>query len=179
MNIKRLRRLLLLLIITFSPASISLTNAAASTSEKTSPCQAKPEHRQFDFWVGEWDVLQAEKKIAESSIQEIIETCVIFENYNEMDGYTGKSVNFYDVHLGKWRQTWIDAQGMVSEFSGELKDEAMRFQGESHYPDGTKSLRRLTFFKIDSDRVRQYSEISRDDGKTWNPHYELFYVRKK
>jgi hypothetical protein len=143
------------------------------------PCSVKPQHRQFDFWVGEWDVTSDNQKVAESSIQRIIDDCVIYENYSQADGYSGKSFNFYDTHLGKWRQTWVDANGMASEFTGEVKDGALRYEGESHFPDRKKALRRMTFFNLGPDRVRQYSEISRDNGKTWQPHYDLLYVRKK
>ena len=142
-------------------------------------CSAKSEHRQFDFWVGDWDVLDDDQKVAESSIQRIIDGCVIYENYTQADGYTGKSFNFYDSHLRKWRQTWVDANGMASEFVGEFKEGVLRYEGESHFPDGKKALRRMTFFRLETDRVRQYSEISRDDGKTWHPHYDLIYVRKE
>jgi hypothetical protein len=45
--------------------------------------------------------------------------------------------------------------------------------------DGTKTLRRLRFAKLDADHVRQWSVKSTDDGKTWTPEYDLTYVRKK
>ena len=142
-------------------------------------CVSTPEHRQFDFWIGEWDVFQGEQKVAESSIQNILDGCVIYENYSQADGYTGRSFNFYDRHLRKWRQTWVDATGMVSEFAGEIKDGNLFYEGESHYSDGTKALRRMTFTKLAQDRVSQVSEISRDGGKTWKPYYDLLYARKK
>ena len=143
------------------------------------PCAVKPEHRQFDFSIGEWDVFSENRKVADSSIHKMLENCVIYENYSQMDGYSGKSFNFFDKHLGKWRQTWVDVRGMVSEFTGAVRDEAFIYEGESHYPDGTRALRRMTFFKIGPDRITQSSEMSKDKGKTWNPYYELLYIRKK
>ena len=91
---------------------------------------------------------------------------------------TGKSLNFYDASLHKWRQTWADSSGGVSEFAGEYKDGALRFEGESHTPVGTKIMRRLTFFNLGPDRVRQFSEASKDDGKTWTVDYDFTYVRR-
>ena len=173
--IKTLFAILLLYLPLFSYAQQQDTQTKETVAK---PCTTKQEHRQFDFWVGEWDVLQDQQKVAESSIRRIIEDCVIYENYTQADGYTGKSFNFYDNHLRKWRQTWVDANGMASEFAGEFKEGALRYEGESHFPDGRKALRRMTFFSLGADRVRQYSEISRDDGKTWHPHYDLLYVRK-
>jgi hypothetical protein len=146
---------------------------------KTSPCVFKQEHRQFDFWVGEWDVMNKDTKIATSSIQRIVSDCIILENYSQQDGYTGKSFNFYDAALGKWRQTWVDRMGSVSEFVGEFKDNAMRFEGETHRRDGVKVLSRMTLFNLGAERVRQYSERSLDGGKTWVVAYDFTYLRRK
>src|SRR5262249_25154066 len=107
------------------------------------PCAYLPEHRQFDFWVGEWDVQpssgqpNAGQSVATSIIQGIVGSCIIYENYAS-GPYSGKSFNFYDANLKKWRQTWVDSVGSISEFAGEFKDGAMRYEGESHRPDGTK-----------------------------------------
>jgi hypothetical protein len=143
----------------------------------TNVCSSKAEHRDFDFWLGEWDVFSGDKK--ESSIQPIIGRCVIYENYQQKDGYSGKSFNFYDRHLHQWRQTWVDVSGMASEFAGSFQEGGIRYEGESHYPDGKKALRRMTLLPLTQNRVRQSSEISRDNGKTWEPLYDLLYVRKQ
>ena len=155
------------------------TPGKPNDASQTSPCVASPQHRQFDFWVGEWDVINKDTKIATSSIQRIVSDCIIFENYSQLDGYTGKSFNFFDAALGKWRQTWVDRMGSVSEFTGEFKDNAMRFEGETHRRDGVKVLRRMTLFNLGPERVRQYSERSLDGGKTWSVAYDFTYLRRK
>jgi hypothetical protein len=169
-------------------ATLGVTHASGQTppSQQTaappapvSPCPSKAEYRQFDFWLGEWDVIDHGEKIATSSIQNIIGGCVVFENYTQADGYAGKSFNFYDASLGKWRQTWVDAFGNVSEFSGDFKDGAMRYEGETHRWNGVKVLRKMILSKLDADRVRQYSEFSRDGGKTWAVAYDYIYTRRK
>jgi hypothetical protein len=43
----------------------------------------------------------------------------------------------------------------------------------------TVATRRLTFFNLGKDKVRQYGEISKDDNKSWTPEYDLEYRRKK
>ncbi len=142
------------------------------------PCD-QPQFREFDFWVGEWDVTSDGKKIAESSIRKIVGGCVIFENYTDPRGFSGKSFNFYDSTLKKWRQTWVDSGGNVSEFSGEYKDGAMHYEGESHRRDGRRILRRMIVSNLGADRVRQYSENSVDGGKIWRTSYDFLYLRKK
>jgi tetratricopeptide (TPR) repeat protein len=146
----------------------------------TNPCMFQAEHRQFDFWVGEWTVQNAQgQQVGTSSIQRIENGCVILENWTAGPNATGKSINFYDATLRKWRQTWADSVGGVSEFAGEFKDSALRFEGESHTPAGTRILRRLTFFNLGPDRVRQFSEASTDGGKTWSVNYDFIYTRTK
>ena len=141
------------------------------------PCTYQPEYNQFDFWIGEWVVTSDGRKVGTSSIQRIVENCIIYENYTETDGFIGKSFNFYDANLHKWRQTWVDGTGRASEFSGEYKDGAMRFEGESHLSDGTKVWRRMTLFNVSATQVRQLSHVSADGGKTWSVNYDYIYTR--
>jgi ketosteroid isomerase-like protein len=55
----------------------------------------------------------------------------------------------------------------------------MEFLGDNPSPTGQGRVPvRLTFFRIGTDSVRQFSEISRDSGKTWATNYDLMYVRR-
>ncbi len=168
------------LLVSMVGAPLALAQTNSSTGQKSlTPCLNDPQHKQFDFWVGEWEVTSNGQVIATSSIQRIIDSCVIFENYLQKDGYNGKSFNFYDSVLGKWRQTWVDGTGTVGEFVGEYKDRALQYEGESHRKDGRKILRKMVFSSLGADKVRQYSEASSDGGKTWKAAFDLIYIRKK
>jgi len=61
------------------------------------PCQLSPGYRQFDYWLGEWDVEIGGRKFARSSIQLVLDECVIFENYTDAKGYAGKSFSIWDA----------------------------------------------------------------------------------
>jgi len=154
-----------------------LVTGAAAQDAPESPCLADPERGQLDFWLGRWEVRAGGEKIAESRIEKSTGGCILHENYVQRDGYTGKSISFYDPKLRRWRQTWVDASGNVSEFAGEYRDGAMRFEGETHRAEGGTMLRRMTLRGLGDGRMRQSSERSTDDGATWTPHYELEYVR--
>ncbi|MFL6228059.1 MAG: hypothetical protein ACJ741_04710 [Pyrinomonadaceae bacterium] len=176
----RLRSVTGLLLLAFACAApLSAQTQPAPPAVPVSPCPSKAEYREFDFWLGEWDVTDQGRKIATSSIQSIVGGCVVFENYAQADGYTGKSFNFYDGALGRWRQTWVDAYGNVSEFVGEFKDGAMRYEGETHRAGGVKVLRKMILTWLDAGRVRQFSERSTDGGKTWTLAYDYIYTRRK
>ena len=175
MRVRLPRSLFLLLLF-----AQGLTQAQNNpTLQPPRSCEHAPQHQQIDFWVGEWDVSAEGKIVAQSSIQKIVDGCVIYENYSQADGYSGKSFNVYDSVLKKWRQTWIDSSGNVSEFTGELKDGALHYRGESHRQNGRKILRKMSVSLLERDKVRQYSEFSVDEGKTWQVMYDFLYLRKK
>jgi hypothetical protein len=143
------------------------------------PCSVQPLNRQFDFWVGEWNVLstQGGQQVGTSSVQLILGDCVVFENWHGVGGGEGKSFNFYNAQKGKWQQTWVDAVGGVIEFTGEYKDGKMLYTAET-VAQNIKTLHRLTFFNLPEKRVRQFWESSTDGGKTWTVAFDGTYVRK-
>jgi len=136
------------------------------------------ELQQFDFWLGDWDVYDEDKRIAFSRIEKITNGHIIFENYEQEDDYSGKSISYYDPYLKKWRQNWVDSLGTVGDFVGECKDDIMRYEGESHLVDGRRIMRLMIVSRLNENQVRQYSERSDDEGKTWKQAYDFIYKRK-
>ena len=43
----------------------------------------------------------------------------------------------------------------------------------------TMAIRKMTFFDLDPDKVRQFGEISKDAGKSWITEFDLEYRRRK
>jgi tetratricopeptide (TPR) repeat protein len=141
------------------------------------PCRFMPEAKQFDFWIGDWDVFNVQgQKVGVNSIQSIADGCGLLENWTSTLKNNGKSINYFDPSTGKWYQFWIGSGGGALRFEGAFKDGAMRFEGVTT-ANGKSILNRLTFSKIDDKTVRQFAEISSDDGKTWSVSYDFKYVR--
>lgn len=155
--------------------------ARATRNQK--PCAYDAENRQFDFWVGDWDVVDASSGIAAGSshVEKELGECVIWENWTSAStSYAGKSYNVYNPNLKQWEQFWVDNAGGTIYFRGGLKDGVMDFYtDEIAQSDGTKLKRHLQFFSLSPDKVRQYSQGSTDGGKTWRVEYDLTYTRKK
>ena len=144
------------------------------------PCRARPEYRQFDFWIGEWAPQNPQGlAVGTSSIQLILGDCVIFENWNPSTGGGGKSFSLWDARDGKWHQTWVDARGGVTHFTGGLEGEMMRLVTETVSPTGQKGLMRMSYSKLNDGSVRQHGESSADGGKTWTTSYDFKYVKAK
>jgi hypothetical protein len=83
-------------------ATLALLGHAGGTIGQTPPVAAKScqavEHRQFDFWVGRWDVfVPSGKKAGENRIELIADGCALLEQWTGTGGVTGKSLNIYDA----------------------------------------------------------------------------------
>ncbi|HRC85024.1 MAG TPA: tetratricopeptide repeat protein [Thermoanaerobaculia bacterium] len=154
--------------------------AAYEKAERASlPCKYEPESKQFDFWLGEWDVFAQGSLTGHSRIEALQGGCLIVENYSNLSGYAGKSMNFYDPALGKWRQIWVDNGGTIIWFQGTFQGGSMVFDGEQQPRGGEKSTVRMTFTPNPDGSVRQLIEDTADGGKTWTPSFDGKYVPKK
>jgi hypothetical protein len=147
------------------------------TDKAVNPCKAKPEFRQFDFWIGEWLPKNVQGvTVGTSSIQLILGSCIIFENWSTPVS-SGKSFNVYDTRDGKWHQTWVDDKGLMTHYVGGLVDGKMVLDSDTS-TGGKRSIGRMTFSKLPNGDVRQHGETSTDDGKTWATTFDFTYVRK-
>jgi hypothetical protein len=152
------------------------------------PCRALPEAHQLDFWIGDWDVTPWQAPpasnpavIGTNRIEPILEHCVVMENWvgGGPSPSAGKSMNFWDTNRRKWRQIWMGDGGGSLDYAGEFTNGAMRFEGWTLAPSGSRVLQKLTFFPISKDTVRQLFETSSDSGKSWQPGFDGRYVRRK
>jgi tetratricopeptide (TPR) repeat protein len=147
----------------------------------TYPCMVDPHLREFDFWVGEWDVFVrgTNTRAGSSKVQVISNGCALLENWEAPPG-NGKSINYIDPTNHKWKQAWAgsNTNGTQEFVNGEYKDGAMRFSFESINPQGQKIMGRFIFYNEKPGQVRQFNEISSDGGKTWVTSYDFTYIKK-
>jgi len=80
---------------------LMLATSNYSHAQKT-PCTSDPVYRQFDFWIGDWEVYaRNDKKAGDSKIELILDSCIILENWKSASSrnglyYSGKSFNTYN-----------------------------------------------------------------------------------
>jgi hypothetical protein len=168
-------------------ALLALLAAGAACAQAPDPaptpkaCTA-PAHRQFDFWIGRWDVfLPNGNKAGENVIESVAGGCALLESWSGRGGVTGKSLNAFDAGDGRWHQTWVDSTGGRLELSGSFGDGRMVLAsavGEAGKP-GDRSTQRITWSANPDGSVRQLWESSDDGGATYRVAFDGRYVKRK
>ncbi len=162
------------------PFAAAQSGGGAAPTPAPDPCAA-PERRQFDFWIGHWDVVDAKGKPAGSNdIASILGGCALQENWKGAGGSKGTSLNIYDAAARKWHQSWVDSSGDLLLLDGEFRGGRMILEGKRKGAKGQTVIDRITWEKLNGDpnRVRQLWQSSEDGGKTWTTAFDGTYLRK-
>lgn len=173
------------------PAPPASTTSASTTSASTQEQPATPsppppcttaEHRQFDFWLGEWEVdLPDGSRAGRNRIESILDGCVLQEHWTGATGFSGKSFNLYNRVSGQWEQFWVSQGGGRLHLRGGLRDGAMVLEGRRERPDpetGKRPHERITWTPQDDGSVRQLWETSKDDGASWQVTFDGRYRKR-
>ena len=151
----------------------------ASGAARAAACSSA-EHRQFDFWIGDWDVHQADGKLAgRNTITRVYGGCVLEERYQGARGYAGGSFNVYDASRDRWHQTWVDNSGLLLELDGQFQNGRMVLKGETRDSTGAVLVQRITWEPVQGGKVRQHWEQSADAGGSWTTLFDGIYTRRR
>ncbi|MEP5612319.1 MAG: hypothetical protein ABJP45_08715 [Cyclobacteriaceae bacterium] len=156
--------------------------SSAQVNEPGSDIWNAEYHRQFDFWVGEWDVnlrIQQESGVWEDKVQstariyQILDGKAILELWNENkvgEGIKGYSLRYYNEDLEKW-ELWLNwprkNQSASSSLEGSFRHERGEFFSEFPKNDSVTITQRYTFCDISPNSLRWDNAYSEDGGKTW------------
>ncbi|HEV3486611.1 MAG TPA: hypothetical protein VG106_14465 [Vicinamibacterales bacterium] len=139
------------------------------------------EKRQFDFWLGEWEVRDSAGKLAgRNRITRAVGDFGLREEWRGESGLIGSSINAWDAGRRVWHQTWIDSSGTVLLLEGGVRDGSMVLEGTTVDEDEPGGLvyHRITWSLIgeNGDRLRQHWETS-SDGANWTTLFDGRYAR--
>jgi hypothetical protein len=155
---------------------------------ESNPCGA-PEAREFDFWIGSWDITQRIAQAdgswlelpASTRVVKDLDGCALVEHWEGevqffWEGMTrpekmqGLSVRSYDPQEKLWRIYWMDTRHpKFATFDGVFQDGVGTFLKSSTTIDGKPLLTRIRFSEISSESVTWTLDVSRDNGNQWNP----------
>ena len=159
------------LALAFVVASIAMPALAAAA------CEA-PEHRAFDFWLGEWQVRTPDGKLAGvNHISREYGNCVLHERYDTGRGYSGESLNIYNAGRKTWHQTWVDTSGTLLLLEGGLRGGSMVLEGQTVGTDSQTTKHRITWTPSVDGSVRQLWESTDAKGQ-WSIAFDGQYTRK-
>ena len=170
---------ILMLAVTLS-AFAQDDNAADDSSTQTYPCEQRDEFKEFDFWLGEWDVHIANGTLAGTNkIEKTQAGCALVENWLGAAGNPGMSINYFDVASNEWVQVSSSAGGIQIDIRGGLTDDGMLLDGQINYVSNGKSAAfRGLWTPLPDGRVRQFFEQYDEDSDSWAPWFEGFYTRQ-
>jgi hypothetical protein len=158
-----------------------LANAQEPGTDLPAParlCESE-EYRQFDFWIGDWNVTSAGQAAGTNAIQPIHNGCALQENWqgDGEGGISGTSFNIYDQATGQWHQTWVDSSGTLLLLDGGLVDGVMVLSGKRPARNGKgMTLHRISWTPNPDGSLRQLWEVSTDDGKNWTMLFDGLYT---
>jgi hypothetical protein len=137
------------------------------------------EWRQFDFWLGDWDVRNDEGELLGSNtITRVARGCGLLENWRGRGGGRGMSLNTYDDAGHKWTQRWV-GDGATLLLEGGFEGGAMVLigTGTRNTPKGPV-MDRITWTPLPDGRVLQHWDITSDGGKIWQAAFKGYSQRR-
>lgn len=155
---------------------------------------AKKQYREFDFWIGAWDVnLRVQQEDAswedqiksEAHIYPILDGKAILELWNETSrdqGIKGFSLRYFREDIDQW-ELWLNWPGPnrsgTSSLTGEFRHGRGEFFSTNMINDSTELLSRYTFCDITKNSLRWDDAYSRDGGKTWSNQWIMEFSRRQ
>jgi hypothetical protein len=166
-------------------------HAEPSAASAPSKACASAEHRQFDFWIGDWDVTIRARTSPTSEewgdgkgrqrIEAILGGCAISETFSA-DGpqqpWAGRSFSSWQATPGKWRQTWVDDQGGYIALTGGVENGVMTLYGEPREKAGKSIQMRMVFLDVKPASLRWEWQRTEDDWKSSVVMMRIDYARR-
>lgn len=176
-------------------AVIGVISALASATHANAQTNDDDVRRQFDFWLGEWDVVnrfwaagQGEAVVPGNALRvyPILNGDALVEHYRGVNwlgaDILGFSVRAYDPEKEKWviLLNWPSNDARFWTMEGGFRHNRGEFFGDSKTPDGGERLNRYTFSDSVPGFYRWDNSFSDDGGATWaRPSYIMEGVRRE
>lgn len=158
-----------------------LVVSSSALAQQPVDCEKKSENRQFDFWLGKWQVTDkaGATVYGENTISSRDKGCLLLEEWESARGSSGTSMNYYDPSNGQWHQHWVDSGSTIIHTSGGMQEGSMVMEGSIYYlAQGQKAPFRGRWTPMQDGRVRQFFEQQDEQGQ-WQPWFEGFYRRSE
>lgn len=154
----------------------------AVASAQLAPVPMPPETRQFDFWVGEWDVTSPDGvRQGTNLIERVSNGRGLLETWTgdpAAGNGAGRSLNAWNAEKRQWQQFWVGGGGEVLELVGGRDGQGRMVLSGQRTVKGQRVIERITWTPNADGSVRQVWDRSSDGGVTWSVIFDGRYVRK-
>ena len=156
---------------------VVLLAAAGNAAAQQPPSCDTAEHRQFDFWVGAWEVVTPDGELAgNNTIRSILNGCALEESWRGAEGSIGRSLNMYYTRDGRWHQSWVDGAGGRLDLAGGVEDNGrMVLSGRMPGADVAEVLHEISWEDLGDGTVKQHWRASKDGGEAWEDVFVGIY----
>lgn len=171
--------------------------AAAQPSDDAAPACTTPEARQFDFWIGDWNIRNQHRNpgapedptwfdtgAATDRVYAILDGCAVVEHWMGRLSFAtiyGFSVRAYDPEKEKWVLVlyWPGPQGgSFGILEGAFQHGRGAFFNDFTNTQGQHVDNRFTFSDITPSTFRWDSATSTDGMITWKPGWIMAFTRR-
>jgi hypothetical protein len=153
------------------------------------------ESRQFDFWIGEWDVLNRNRPpedprwydtgTATARVYPVVAGCGIVEHWrgNAFGEFVeGFSLRAFNPSRGQWDLVLLwpnQGDPRFGELGGGFRHARGEFYSQSITEAGDTSVTRFTFSDITPNSLRWQDGVSTDAGRTWTSSWIMEFNRRE
>lgn len=172
---------------------ISILSVGASAQGRLTPCLA-PEYRQFDFWLGDWDVVNRQRRPdgttwgvtgrATDKVYPVAGGCGIVEQWrgDAAQGYVvGYSLRAWNPETHAWDLVLLwprPEQPRFATLHGGFRHGRGDFFRSVTGSDGSPMKIRLTFSDVTANSLRWNNGTSRDGGRSWSTTWVMEFSRR-
>jgi tetratricopeptide (TPR) repeat protein len=147
--------------------------------ELTKPVSQRNVYRQFDFAIGQWNLVTEDDRrvgsiefAAASRGYALLGKCV--DNTRSLHTTI---VAYYEPERREWKQLWLEQQGTIMEVAGTANDnDEMLLEGDLLTADGRHETARVIFEEGEGGLVRLTLMKSPDSGNRWDVILDVMMV---
>jgi hypothetical protein len=160
--------------------------AVTAKPATAAPCDT-PRHHEFDYWVGDWQVFDADTRqlVAVDRVEKHSEGCIVQQNLTFItDMYRRPGVNYRLAGIGvnrfdgeAWLQIWADNQWGAIVMRGS-PDASGSMTFKSIIPSRNRDLKIIWEKRADG-TVRNVEYVAPTGTTKWEKYGDLIYRRNR
>lgn len=167
-------------LLAFLPAACAQEQEVEPSLPGPPGCEDYEQYRQFDFWLGQWNVYTREGRFAgQNTVSNRSGGCLLLEEWVSARGGNGTSMNYVDPETGQWRQVWMGVNNHIDYTGGLNADGQMVLEGEITYfrEDSARSAPfRGIWTPLDNGHVIQHFQQYDAEAVAWEDWFLATYV---